>query len=170
MIKHLFCLSLLSSVLVAGDYPARHSSALGLSGSSAGIGLNFVYTGRSRLGFELGFNSAGRRDEDLPTEGYFSWVNYNQTDWKSKSFYHAGLAFRINANVTICAGVSQYEKETYRYGYSTVTGWNWRIPGETEKKKGPFFLVDFGAQSGVGGQIFAGSGVVGAAITFRMGS
>ena len=172
--SNLKTLTLISGLLAfptQAQAQAPHAqTSLGFSAGSAGIGLGLVFTGQSRFGFFLTGGSTARSDEDLPVEGTFSWVNYTATDWKSKNYAQAGMAYRLSPRVTLGVGYSTFKREMYAYGRSPVTGLYWRQPAADESKAGAAVILDFGAVNGFGGQVFVAPGVVGASITVRFSS
>lgn len=156
-------------IVIAGTI--AHGStggSLNLSASTGGLGIGGIYTGNSRFGVFGHIGSVTRKDSDIPPDADFSWVNYNNKDWKSKDFFFGGPAFRVNKNFTVGIGYSSFSKKMYEYGNSTVTGITFSRGAGTETNNGIVAMVEFGQTNGFGAQLFAAPGLIGGGVSLRL--
>lgn len=161
---------LAASACFAQDAPASRppgGNSVGLGVHSQGLMINFVHTGQNRFGFFLGYAGTSREDKDLPAEANFSWITYNNEEWKSKNAYHAGVAFRVSPNLQLGLGYGGKSTEYYNWGYG-VSGIPFRsTASHTKSESGVVGILDFGQPRGFGGQIIGGTNGFGGAVAFR---
>jgi hypothetical protein len=145
---------------------AEPAKSLSIGWHKQGVMFNFMYTGESDIGVFLGFAVSRRNEQDLPTDAYFSWINYSQKDWLTKDAYHGGLAYQVNQNIRCGIGIGSQSTTNYFWGYG-VSGLPFRSGTETISSSGPVGLVEITTDSGKGVQILSGNNSVGVAFASK---